>query len=653
MADYLNGLNKEQYDAATTINGPMLVIAGAGSGKTKVLVSRVAYMLDNGIPANEILLLTFTNKAAQEMKDRVVSDIGNDAADITACTFHSFCAEFLRKHGVLINIKPNFSILSTADCKEAMSLAMQEYFDRHNYQPYKDFPNKNSLFYVYSTSVNNCMSIHDVVKYDSKLASYETEIAEILNNYKNYKMKHNTFDYDDLLFLTKLILENYENVRAKMDAHFKYISCDEFQDTNIIQDLILNLLSKDYPNLAVVGDDNQSIYKFRGANIDNILTFEKRHAGCKKVILHQNYRSTQEILDVSNAIMEHAREGEKKVLHGQCRGVMPRLFTPNNNEHEAETIAHMIQQYKLAGAELKDIAVISRWSTQTTNLEILLNKMNIPFKKFGGLKFLEKDVIQDILSFIRVIVNEKDELALYRLLKLYPGIGEKTARKLTMAVYKNGLVEITNIKTSVKYYDYMIELYKVLCSLMYMSLDDQLSYLVEDYYPNTALRTIDLSNMSTVAKKEKKDKIARQLEEAKMLIVLAANYKSAEQYLADLILEAVAPKSDEDYVNLTTIHSAKGLEYKTVFVMDLIDGVTPKTEKGTDDDNEELRCLYVALTRAKKNLYLFAPRSYCSGGFNTYQTLLSHFMNYNDVVQTLDAQNNVALRQMRQQYSYW
>ena len=197
-----------------------------------------------------------------------------------------------------------------------------------------------------------------------------------------------------------------------------------------------------------------------------------------------------------------------------------------------------------------------------------------------------------------------------------------------MAVYKNGLVEITNVRPSVKYYQYMDELYRTLCSLMYMSLEDQLSYLVERYYPDTIL------------------------EEAKTLITLAENYKSTEQYLTDLVLEASVPSSSDDYVNLTTVHSAKGLEYKTVFVLDLIDGVTPKTEENTDEDNEELRCLYVALTRAKKNLYLFAPRSYRSGGFNTYQTILSHFMNHDDVIATLDtSQSRMYLNRLRQKYN--
>ena len=652
MKNYLAKLNQEQYEAATTINGPLLVVAGAGTGKTAMLISRVANMLDNGISGKEILLLTFTNKAAQEMKDRVIDDIGDEAEDVTACTFHSFCAGFIRQHGKLMNIRPNFAVLSMADCKEAMSLAMQEHFDKHSYQPCKDFPNKTALLTINSTAVNNCVSVRDVIKGDPKLLVYQSEIEEILNNYSQYKLKHNTFDYDDLLFLTKFILENYETVRSQMDAQYKYISCDEYQDTNIIQDMILDLLSQDYCNLAVVGDDNQSIYKFRGANIDNILTFAQRHKGCKKVVLRQNYRSTQEILDVSNTVMKYAKEGEKKVLKGQCYGETPKLIVADNNEEEARIIAGHIKQYQLAGNSLRDIAVISRWSSQMTNLEILLNKMNIPFKKFGGLKFLEKEVVQDILSFLRVLVNEKDELALYRLLKLYPGIGEKTSRKITMAVYKNGLVEITNVRPSVKYYQYMDELYRTLCSLMYMSLEDQLSYLVERYYPDTIMRTIDLSNRATAAKKEWRDKVLGQLEEAKTLITLAENYKSTEQYLTDLVLEASVPSSSDDYVNLTTVHSAKGLEYKTVFVLDLIDGVTPKTEENTDEDNEELRCLYVALTRAKKNLYLFAPRSYRSGGFNTYQTILSHFMNHDDVIATLDtSQSRMYLNRLRQKYN--
>ena len=653
MKDYLAHLNKEQYEAATTLYGPLLIVAGAGTGKTATLISRVTNMLDNGISAEEILLLTFTNKAAQEMKDRIIDEIGEAAEGVTACTFHSFCAGFLRQHGRLLNIPPNFGILSMADCKEAMSLAMQEYFDRHNMKPYKDFPNKSTLLTVYSTAINDCVTISEVIRYNSRLRIYEQEIEEIIDIYRRYKLDHNTFDYDDLLFLTKLLLESNESIRAKMDLQYKYIFCDEYQDTNIIQDIILDLLSRDYCNLAVVGDDNQSIYKFRGARIENILTFSQRHCGCKKIVLHQNYRSTQEILDVSNAVMEHAREGEKKILHGQNNGTKPRLLIPDSNEAEANTILHLIKQHQLAGTALKDMAVIARWSTQMTNIELLLNRNGIPFKKFGGLKFLEKDAVQDILAFLRVVVNEKDELALYRLLKLYPGIGEKTSRKITMAVYQNDLSELIKVKSSTKYYPYLEELYRTLCMLRHLPLESQLTFLIESYYPQTMVRTIQLSNRESVAKKEWLDKVLRQTEEAKMLITLAENYKTTEQYLIDIVLEATVPSSAEDYVNLTTIHSAKGLEYKVVFVLDLIEGVTPKTQARTDEDNEELRCLYVALTRAKNHLYICVPRSYRSGGCNMYQTVLSHFLNYDDVLTTVDVQNPIVLRQLRQSYGYF
>lgn len=411
-------------------------------------------------------------------------------------------------------------------------------------------------------------------------------------------------------------------------------------------------MCKDYCNLAVVGDDNQSIYKFRGANVENILTFEQRYKGCKKIVLHQNYRSTQEILDVSNVVMKYAQEGEKKVLHGQSKGLKPRLVITNTNEEEASRIIRIIRQHQMAGVPLKEIAIIARWSSQTTNIEIALNREGIPFRKFGGLKFLEKDAIQDLLAFLRVTVNETDELALYRLLKLYPGIGQKTSRKITMAVCSGGLDELLNVNPTVKYYPYLQELYTTLYSLTSLPLNKQLEFLIEDYYLNTVLRTIDLSSRNTEAKRDWKNKVLGQLEEAQMLITLADNYQSTSQYLMDLALEVSAPKSDDDFVNVTTVHSAKGLEYKTVFVLDLIDGVTPKTQAGMEEDNEELRCLYVALTRAKKNLYLFVPKQYRAGGCNLYSTVLSHFINHNDVLKTLDVSNTNDLQTLRTQ-NYW
>lgn len=653
MKDFLVNLNKEQYEAATTLDGAVLIVAGAGTGKTHTLVSRVANMLDEGISGSEILLLTFTNKAALEMKERIIEEIGEEAEEVTACTFHSFCANFIRQNGKVLNLKSNFNVLSMSDCKEAMSLAMQEYFDKHHItQPCKDFPTKGQLLGVYSTSVNNCITIREVIKDNQKLRVYESEIEEIISNYGSYKLQHNVFDYDDLLYLTKFILENCEDIRASMDKQFKYISCDEYQDTNIIQDMILNLLSQDYCNLAVVGDDNQSIYKFRGANIENILTFDKRYKNCKKIVLNQNYRSTQEILDVSNAMMKHAKEGEEKELIGQSKGIKPQLIMVDNPYQEADKIVHFIKQYQLGGLPLKEIAVIARWASQTNNLEIELNKAGIPFKKFGGLKLLEKDCIQDILSFLRVIVNEKDELALYRLLKMYPGIGDKTARKITLEVCQHGLHNITNVSPSAKYYKDLEELYRILTRLMSLPLQKQLEFVIDDYYLKTMLRTIDLSNRNTEAKLEWRNKVISQTEEAKVLISLADNYQSTIQYLMDLSLEAAIPRDGEDFVNVTTIHSAKGLEYKVVFVLDLIEGVTPKTSENTSEDNEELRCLYVALTRAKKNLYMFVPKQYNGVGFNTYQTTLSHFINYDNVMRTIDTTQipDYELKKVRNKY---
>ena len=656
MKPFLTNLNPAQYEAATTLDGPVLIIAGAGSGKTFVLISRVANMIDEGISPEEILLLTFTNKAANEMKERIGKYIGLPAEKVTACTFHSFCANFLRKHCHLINMPNNFNVLDSVDSLDAISIAMQEFFDNSiEKYDFKDFPNKKKIASVYTTAVNNCTSFADVIA-DYGLFQYSMEIQTIIQNYIDYKAEHVLFDYDDLLLHTKTILENFESVRSRLDAKYKYISTDEYQDTNILQDEILALLSRDYRNLAVVGDDDQSIYKFRCANIENILTFEKRYPGCKKIILTENYRSSQEILDLSNAVMKYKKEGTSKNLHGQFHNVDPRLIITNSTDEEVDFIVRNVLKQHRQGVLLKDIAVIARSSSQSYKLEAELNRCGIPFEKFGGLKFLEKAVVKDILAFLRLSVNEKDELAMYRVLQLYPGIGVKTAKKIAEGVSQNGINALHTLYPKNKFHPYLEELFDVIEELKNRSVTEQLEALINEYYAKTALNTLNLSNKKETTKLEEKQTILEQVEESKVLIQMASKYKTTSKFLEDLTLEASMPQNTDDYLNITTVHSAKGLEYDTVFILDVIEGVTPKTQENQEDDKEELRCFYVAITRAKNNLYLLVPKMYAQGGYFTEQSVLSHFINRDDILRYLNS--NVSdyelntLRYKKEAYNY-
>lgn len=635
LKSFLAHLNKEQYEAATTINGPLLIIAGAGSGKTMTLVARIANMISEGIEPSSILLLTFTNKAAKEMRDRVIRNIGSEASGVTASTFHSFCANFLRKHAHLLSIANDYTIIDTSDAAEVMSIVKAEYIDGQKEKGVlydaKDFPNKKEILSIYSNSVNNCEKLYDVVSADGYGAYYQ-DIKEIIDKYIAYKRSHSFLDYDDLLLCTQKILTSNEDVRFRLGQKYNYVCCDEYQDTNILQDSILNLICRDHRNLAVVGDDNQSIYKFRGARIENILTFNKRFPDCKTVILHENYRSTQEILDLANSVMNYAVEGTPKTLHGQFHGSTPALMITEDDIEENFKIVTAIKKYHAQGIPLREMAVIVRNSSQSYGLETLLTRNNIPYNKFGGLKFLEKTVVRDILSFLRVIVNEKDEIALYRILQLYPGIGKGYSNKITSAVATKGLQTLNELYPKSAFHKYLTELLDTIEILRPKDVNFQLNYLLENYYLKTLERSIDCAKIRESEKLERKRKMFNDIEEAKTLYVLAEKYRLTSKFLEDIMLDATIQEDESDKLNITTIHSAKGLEYDVVFIMDVVEQITPRRPKDDVNDPEELRCFYVALTRARKMLYLFAPKSHSNPPFVIYRCELSHFINHNDVL---------------------
>lgn len=631
---YLYDLNNQQYKAATTIDGNLLILAGAGSGKTKTMVARTAYMLEENINPESILLLTFTNKAANEMKNRIHKLIGNDNADkITACTFHSFCAALLRKHAELIGFSRNYSILDSIDAMDVMGLAKQEFLQEAKKKGieynYKDFPRTEEVMEIYECSVNKCITYEEVID----KSQYREEILSILKRYKKYKKDRNFMDYDDLLYFTEKLLSHDEYLRSQVDKAYQYIMCDEFQDTNIVQDRILELISRDYTNLAVVGDDNQSIYAFRYAEIDNILTFNERHPDCKNIVLKTNYRSSQEILDVANAMMEYAEEGIQKHLDGLFHGDIPKLVITDDCYEEADYIMDYIRHYE---GSRKDIAIICRSAMQSYILEQMLTLQGISYNKFGGIKFLEKVVIRDILSFLRVSVNEKDELALFRILQLYPGIGKVYAKRIAESIIQTDFLTAIDKYKKQKYGIYLQELYEAVEQIKKIGLNPQLKYLIENYYKKVRNRTIDLSNAEQENKLSAKIVLELDLADAKNLYILSERYMTTEAFLNDIVLDATSmTENNEEKITITTIHSAKGLEFETVFILDCIDGVTPRCNRHDKENAEELRCMYVAVTRAKKELYLMTPAYY---NIKQIKGTLSHFLNEKDILETLDIQ---------------
>lgn len=659
MQKYLERLNNEQREAATTIDGRVLILAGAGSGKTATLVARVANMLDNNIPPEEILLLTFTNKAAQEMRERIALMVGEDkASKITATTFHSFCANFVRTNAKLVDLPYNFTILDSPDSKDVVDIARQEFLSSQKIKgveyDLQEFPKTNLLISIFSLSINSYCGIKKAIELTDN-EEFENEILEIHKLFKRFKEERALLDYDDLLLFTVKILEENEHIRAYLDKRYKYISCDEYQDTNTIQNLILDYLSKDYPNLAVVGDDNQSIYGWRCADIFNILTFDKKYPDCKSIVLFENYRSSQEILDFANAVMKNATEGIPKELHGQFSNKVPTIVFPNDSFEEKAYIVDKIQELHADGMKYKDMAIIMRASRQSSFIETELMSRGIPFQKFGGIKFLERVVVKDVLAFVRIMVNNKDELAWFRILQLYPGIGKTYAKKIASDIAKNGPDILSTIYPKRAFKEHLEAVKAMIDIHKNDSLHTYLDYIIYNYYPEVKKEYIQQKKISDTQKADELFALTGEIEEAKLLIALAEKYRSAASFLADLVLDAVVEKEeDNDYVNITTVHSAKGLEYDVVFFLDLIEGVTPSCKEGDDEDAEELRVFYVAITRAKKELYLFVPQSFQLGPRINCASC-SHFLTHKNVYDSLgiDGVPNRSFNVKRSSYFDW
>lgn len=645
MPHYLAKLNSEQLRAVQSINGYNFVLAGAGSGKTSVLVARIAYMLDKGINPENILLITFTNKAAKEMKDRVIAMLGDKGKLVTACTFHSFCANVLRKYGQFVNIANDFIVLDDSDRTAALDVAKDEYFTfaekRGKVLDPEKFPSNKDIFRVYEMMASNCYTLDECIAnlnnrhYRSTLSDYKADVDEVLKRFAKYKVVHKAMDYDDLLVYTERLFRQNASIREKFDKQYEYIMCDEYQDTNPIQNSIINLISQTCPNLMVVGDDNQSIYAFRYADIQNILGFKQSHPGCKEFMLTENYRSTQEILNLANAVMSHATEGIEKKLHGQRHGMRPEMVKCKDNFAEARWIIADIMN---SSVPKHDIAIICRGGAQTFVLESMLNKYGIAFNKYGGTKFMDKAVIKDLLAFLRVLHSLSDEIAMTRVLQMFPGIGPKIAKKLSSGIAENGLNFLVDKQWQSKsFYQTLYGLKMVFEHLLTLNLQEQLDYLVHDYYYQIMKDKIKNSTKKTSSKAEALQKLNDSVTDAETLMEMTSSYKSVSSFLADVVLEATHKDEDiTDKLNITTIHSAKGLQYHTVYLLDCIEGITPRCPENSPENPEELRCMYVALTRAKERLVLMVP-NYTTKANKYVQSDLSHFLNYADVKRTVDA----------------
>ena len=626
-------LNKAQTLAVNTLEGPVLVVAGAGTGKTRVIEYRVLNLILHNVPPEKILLLTFTRKAARQMLDRA-SRHNTKCRDVEGGTFHSFAYRLIQKYHKKLGFSEVFSFIDEGDAEEALGLLSTQLGFR---QKKERFPKKDTLRAILSMSFNRSEKIVDVIQkeYPQFLEVYH-EVEDLKDAYIRYKLERRLIDYDDMLLYLKILLED-ENIREVLSKKYLYIMVDEFQDTNKLQGEIIYLLGKSHGNILAVGDDTQSIYSFRGAYYKNMFDFPDKFPRAKIIKLEENYRSYQPILDLANAVIEEEAHKYTKVLHAVREGgEKPKLLFFKETHDEAGWVARKIRELYNDGAALNKISVLYRSNHLSLPLQMELTKLNIPFVVYGGIRFIETAHVKDILAFLRIVHNFRDELSWHRILSLLYGIGPKTAEKIIKELSKGQgvILEMAEFKEK-KFYAELTRLLRLISSLAKpkKSVSEMLDKTLDFYYP---------------LMKEKFDDYQKRADDLKALLEISAEYNKLSEFLADFValeppqrsVAEINPqaKHDEPPLVLSTIHSAKGLEWDTVFVIALSDGSLPVTYALDDDEaiEEECRLLYVAVTRAKNNLYLSMHNEGYNTGISTFNKL-SRFLNTRSVLAKIDS----------------
>lgn len=628
MGDYISELNKEQLEAVNTINGPLLVIAGAGTGKTKTMICRAAHMIESGIPSSCILMLTFTNKAADEMKKRLGEISDERAEKITACTFHSFCALMLRFYGNRIGMDNHFTIIPPSDETDVVDIVKTEQGIRQ--YEVRGFPPSAKIVSIISKSANLGKSIEDVVlKSFSTYYPYIKHIEKIAAGVKAFMAKNNLVNYDDILLNTVRLLETCGDVTARIAAGYHYIMVDEYQDTNTPQETILRCLFKHTKNIAVVGDDMQALYGFRGATPKNILTFAERYPGTKTVFLTKNYRSNQEILDLANDVVEEYSTGYMKCLSATHQaGYLPELFRPSDEFEEAKQIAEEIVALKEKCGHYGETCVLFRASSESLLLEAELASRGIPFVKYGGPKFFDQKHIKDILAYLRILMNPKDEVSWFRILKVPYGIGDVYAREISSECREIGAEALLAPKLKKRmYWDELVILHNEMATYNRLTLTETMDRLI-DFYIESKKRYVSKMRVEESRKTEESEKLDEHVrDDLEVLRNLSRSFERISDFLDALLLDKTSVTQDsgtEDELVLSTVHSAKGLEFKNVIVMGCVEGLFPLTFFSSIDE-DELRCFYVALTRAKDHLSMYAP-SFVQKYNRSFYGEISHFL---------------------------
>ena len=602
-------LNKFQYEAVMHDKGPALLLAGAGTGKTRTLIYRVAHLIESGVSPESILLLTFTNKAANEMKERAEKML-KEKCGITACTYHSFCVKMLRFYGKMAGISPDFTIISGPDEADIIDIIKSEL----NFQKLKNMPSASVFASMLSTCVNKRLTLEELLKEQKywRFRQNERKLLLLREETKKYKEEHNLFNYDDILLKFDQMLTDYSNIARRIEDTYRYIMVDEYQDTNTLQDSIIRKIRTKNTNLMVVGDDMQSIYKFRGADVQNILSFPKRYTDCKVIYLTENYRSSQEILNLANHVMTNATEGYQKNLRAQFSSQeLPKVYSVNDTKTEAEFVLNRSKAKHAEGIPYNDICVLYRNSFQSYELEVLLNKAGLDFEKYGGIRFLDRAHIKDVLAFLRIYTNPSDELAWFRILQLHIGIGKVYARNISRKCLEYGPEYL--IDDCHKRKKYGVHIRKLYDEIQSWEGKEFLEILKSScaYYAKTLENTIRNKKVDSESDREESlQDLERNKEDITILQEMAKDYDSALAFLDATTLDATKSKeNEEDKLVLSTIHSIKGLEYDTVILLDCIDEILPSARYiGSPEDNEDVRCMYVAVTRAKNTLYMMVPK---------------------------------------------
>ncbi|HEX6628330.1 MAG TPA: ATP-dependent helicase [Gemmatimonadaceae bacterium] len=607
--DFAAELNPQQAAAATHGDGPLLIIAGAGTGKTRTLVYRVAHLLERGVSAERILLLTFTRRAAQEMLSRAERLVGGNSKRVHGGTFHATAHRLLRRYGQAAGLPKDFTIMDQGDSEDLMQLSRAQlgYASKG-----KRFPKKETLQYVYSRHLNTGISVEDILR-DSypQFVDYLEDFAKIYADYTRRKAERNLVDYDDLLLFWAMLLEASPELGEKIAGLYDHILVDEYQDTNVLQARILRGMCKSHSNITVVGDDAQSIYSFRGANFRNILDFPKQFPAATVVALEQNYRSTQPILNVTNTLISRAQERFTKNLWTvRSGGELPWLVSARDEQQQTQFVVDRILELHEEGTALGQIAVLFRAGYMSADLEIELTNRKIPFEKWGGLKFLEAAHVKDVLAFLRILENPRDEVSWYRILLLLPGIGDATARAAidTMATAAWESTAFGRYNPPPRARAAHAALVQLLDSL-------RVAPALDHAQVASDIARVRLLYDSIL--RERYDRVEPRLADLDQLQVIAAGYPDRASFLSALALEPPqatqdlpsGTREDEDALVLSTAHSAKGKEWDAVFVIWAVDGWFPSARCLNNDEEteEERRLMYVALTRARNHLSVTYP----------------------------------------------